>query len=148
MEFQKSLSLWLPRSSEAKAKKGAVSPPDPPSKWEGAVLQWLHLITPKQLQTCRVKAKGPSHIARPQGQTLQCEEATGRLAALHATHSSLLRHKAPSAAQRSCCLIKFSRWNCRVAGENQVCKYDRTDNEMSRSLCSANWDFRERGMSV
>lgn len=64
-EFQLSASVWLARTNVAKAKKGAVCPSDPPSKWEGAVVQWLLLITTKQLQTHMARAKGPSHTGRP-----------------------------------------------------------------------------------
>lgn len=64
-EFQLSASLRLAETSVAEAEKGAVCPADPPCKWEGAVVQWLLLITTKQLQTHRVTAKGPSHTARP-----------------------------------------------------------------------------------
>lgn len=94
MEFHHSLSLRLPRSSVAKTQTSAVHPSDPPCKWEGAVLQWLHLITLQQLQTCRATAKGPKPHSQARGQALQCAEATGRLAVLRATHRSLLCHKA------------------------------------------------------
>ena len=64
-EFRLSPSLRLAVTSAAEVEKGAVCPADPPCKWEGAVAQWLLLITTKQLQTHRATAEGPSRTARP-----------------------------------------------------------------------------------
>lgn len=134
-EFQLSPSLRLAGTSVAKAEKGAVCPADPPCKWEGAVVQWLLLITTKQLQTHRATAKGAQPYCQARGQALQCGEATGGplCSSLPSAHSHAMRPplqpSAPAASSTS--LAEIAGWQ-----GNHVCKYDRTDKEMSWSLFS------------
>lgn len=145
-EFQLSPSLRRAGTSVAEAEKGAVCPADPPCKWEGAVVQWLLLITTKQLQTHRATAKGPSHTARPgdkpysvgRPQAARCAPRYPRLTPTPPRPP--LQPSGPAASSTS--LAEIAGWQ-----GNHVCKYDRTDKEMSWSLFS--WpDFGEGGMSV
>lgn len=134
-EFQLFPSLWLAGTSVAKSEKGAVCPADPPCKWEGAVVQWPRLITTKQLQTHSTTAIGAQPYSQTRGQALQCGEATGGplCSSLPSTHSHamrpLLQPSTPAASSTS--LAEIAGWQ-----GNHVCKYDRTDKEMSRSLFS------------
>lgn len=134
-EFQLFPALWLVGTSEAKAEKGAVCPSDPPYKWEGAVVQWLLLITTKQLQTHSTIAKGPQLHCQTRGQALQCGKATGSPLHFlqHSVHSHTMRSplRPRAAAASSSSLVEIAGWQ-----GNHVCKCDHTDKEMSWSLFS------------
>lgn len=145
-EFQLFPALWLVGTSEAKAKKGAVCPSDPPYKWEGAVVQWLLLITTKQLQTHRATAKGPSHTAGPGDKPY----SVGRPQAARCT--SCNTQFTPTPWGPRCgpeLLLPHQLLWLKLQGGKGIMSVNATAlTKKCHGPCSAGWDFGEGGMSV
>ncbi len=145
-EFQLSPSLRLAGTSVAEAENGAVCPADPPCKWEGAVVQWLLLITTKQLQTHRATAKGPSHTARPGDKPY----SVGRPQAARCAPRYPQFTPTPWGPRCSPALLLPHQllW-LKLQGGRGIMSVNTTAlTKKCHGPCSAGWDFGEGGMSV
>lgn len=145
-KFQCCPTLRLARTNAARAEKGAVCPADPPCKWEGAVVQWLLLITTEQLQTHRNTAKGPSHTARPGDKPYSVGWPQA------ARCASRYPQFTPT-PQGPCCspallLPHQLLWQKLQGGRGIVSVNTTTLTKKCHGHCSAGKDFGEKGMSV